>query len=220
MAAFEQYGLQSISKLGADAQEACNFSSLFVIQPVRGLGMTDGADSEVIMSMDYSDNQEAEEVLMDNYFNYPLVIQALIHDESVEFVFIYDSMAMSTTQVQALSSQLGHVVLQLFASQSAPLSSVSISASSDLEHSLQVNSAIPVELMETCVHSLVEEQAKIRPQSLAIDAWDAQFTYEALDQAASRFSQHLVEEFKVIPGDLVLVCFHKVGLVHGRYSGN
>ena len=58
-------------------------------------------------------------------------------------------------------------------------------------HAINCNGEGP-ELVFSCVHELVETQAKRHPHSPAICAWDGEFTYAQLDVAANRLAHYLV----------------------------
>ena len=49
MAAYEQFGLQRIAKLGPHAKEACDFSSLMVIQPVQHMNWANNATETALL---------------------------------------------------------------------------------------------------------------------------------------------------------------------------
>lgn len=94
MIEFEQFGLQNIIKLSADAKDACEFSSLLVIQPRTHLdSIVSKESSEPLMAL--SVEARSAEQLMQNYFTYPLVIQGHVFDDSIELLLTYDSTILS-----------------------------------------------------------------------------------------------------------------------------
>ncbi|KAK9855737.1 hypothetical protein MYU51_002451 [Penicillium brevicompactum] len=46
--------------------------------------------------------------------------------------------------------------------------------------------------LEVCVHDLISKQVAIRPQAVAIDAWDGSFTYQELDAITNRLAALLI----------------------------
>lgn len=44
-----------------------------------------------------------------------------------------------------------------------------------------------------CIHEVVERQARLTPNALAISAWDGRMTYAELDRYSSQLATHLVE---------------------------
>ncbi|PHH89906.1 hypothetical protein CDD83_4996 [Cordyceps sp. RAO-2017] len=62
--------------------------------------------------------------------------------------------------------------------------------------------------VDRCVHELVEEQARARPDAVAVCAWDGELTYGELDRLAARVAGDLVGR-GVGPDSLVPLCFEK-----------
>lgn len=59
-----------------------------------------------------------------------------------------------------------------------------------------------------CVHTLVEEQARMQPGATAVSAWDGELTYAELDGHSSRLAQHLAT-LGVGAEVIVPLCFEK-----------
>jgi non-ribosomal peptide synthetase component F len=69
------------------------------------------------------------------------------------------------------------------------------------------NATLP-ETVDRCVHEVIQDQARIRPDAEAVCAWDGSFTYYELDQLASKLACHLVE-LGVSQDNRVALCFEK-----------
>ena len=206
MIAHEQYGVQNISKLGLGAKEACDFSSLLVIQPVQQLTSAGGETGTALLSVD-ADIYVTKDVV-EGHFTYPLVLQGLMYKDHVKLMLIYKPSIVAEEQLVALSYQFEHVVQQLLAQDEVPLNELSLSGGWDLQQAIDCNAEDP-ELVCACVHELVEAQAKRHPHSPAICAWDGKFTYSQLDIAANRLAHHLVISAGVKIGGLMHLCFEK-----------
>ncbi|KAL5349632.1 hypothetical protein ACLOAV_004662 [Pseudogymnoascus australis] len=111
MVAYEQFGLQNISRLSADAKEACNFSSLMVVQPMQYVTSSGDDSDAVLLPVDSETYGEAEAV--EGYFNYPLVIQCLLLPEQVDVSFTYDSTILTERQLRGVSQHLTQATQQL-----------------------------------------------------------------------------------------------------------
>lgn len=59
-----------------------------------------------------------------------------------------------------------------------------------------------------CIHEIIEREAKERPESQAICAWDEDFTYAQLNGMASKLADHLIR-LGVVAETLVPLCFDK-----------
>jgi amino acid adenylation domain-containing protein len=207
MIAFEQFGLHNISKLSESIRDACDFSSLMVIQPLQKMGLGEDMDDKVLVPTQAAFHSIEDAV--QGFFNYPLIMQCELAEDSTELTLIYDSSVLHDSQSQAIAQQFKHVVQQLTTYSSEDvLDSVSMSSDWDIRQASTLRGETP-EMVSRCVHGVFEDQAALRPEAAAIDAWDGQFTYRQLDEAAGRLAYHLVHSCGVEVEDLVHVCFDK-----------
>jgi amino acid adenylation domain-containing protein len=208
MVAYEQFGLQHISKVSPDAEQACHFHSLLVVQPVHHTASAgdDPAPGNAFLSS--SSDAYDEDEAMDGYFTYPLVLQALTHEDHLELHFVFNPDVVPEPRIHALSHHLEHVLEQLAAQGEGSLADVSVSGDYDLQTAIAYNPEVP-EIIRACFHDAVEHQAELRPDAPAIDAWDGQLTYSQLNHAANRLAHHLIDVHSVRTGDFVHVCFDK-----------
>lgn len=61
---------------------------------------------------------------------------------------------------------------------------------------------------QDCLHELIIDQCRQRPDQIAIRSWDGDMTYGELDELSMRLASHLVE-LGVRPETFVLSCFEK-----------
>jgi Non-ribosomal peptide synthetase modules and related proteins len=193
MVAYEQYGLQNISKVSPNAKDACNFSSLLVVQPIQQLSSASGNGQSVLVGADPEAGSLEKDgsSWMAGYFTYPLVIQALMMDGGVELHLTYDSAILDESQLSVLCDQFGHITTQLALHSESVLDEVSVAGPTDLQRAVDNNREDP-NIVDACIHQLVDKQASIRPTAPAIQAWDREFTYQELSAASSRLASHLV----------------------------
>ncbi|KAM0559936.1 hypothetical protein ACHAPJ_003887 [Fusarium lateritium] len=59
-----------------------------------------------------------------------------------------------------------------------------------------------------CIHTLIAEQVRWRPDAPAICSWDGDFTYADVDKLSTLLAQHLID-LGVKNGDIVPLCFEK-----------
>lgn len=200
----EQYGLQNISKLSNDIKDACDFSSLLVVQPMQHLSPSDDSGALLVLA-ELNDH----EGLMENYFSYSLIIQGHVYEDHINLVLIYMSDILAGTQAEALSAQFENVLRQLVeATTSVTLADISVAGEYDLKRAIEINGPRP-EIIDSCIHRLIKIKALQQPHAHAIKAWDAVFTYAEFDAVADRLANFLVIEYGVQPEDLVHVCFEK-----------
>jgi amino acid adenylation domain-containing protein len=205
MVAYEQFGLKNINKLSPRIKEACDFTSLLVIQPVQHTLSGEITSGAVLES---SSGKYGDEEAIEGYFSYPLVVQGLTYDDHVELLLQYNSTVVAESQLVMLSHHFQQVIQQLLEQDGAPLRLLSLAGPSDLQQAIHNNSE-DTEIIHSCVHELIAAQAASQPTAPAICAWDHEFTYGQLDSAANRLANYLVKGTRVKTGDLVHVCFEK-----------
>lgn len=208
MVRYEQFGLQHIAKLGPDVRDACNFSSLLVIQPVQHFASVSGSDKAQPILQFGAAEQTMLESSMGNYFNYPLVVTCEMgQEDDVGLRFYYDEAVLNEAQLTAMAHHMEHVVHQLLcADQQASLASISLVGPWDLQQAVQQN-VVPA-AVQSCTHWLFQTQVKSRPEAPAIHAWDADLTYTELEALASRLASKL-RQLGVGPEAVVPLCFAK-----------
>lgn len=211
MVPYEQFGTQNISKLSPEIKDACDFTSLLVLQTNQSTLPSTGGDAANSILVAVEPDKYAAEEFMQGYFSYPLVVQCFMLEDRVDLLMVYDSSVISEYQATALQHQYNHVVQQLLApmDSNARLDSMTVASPWDLEQAVASNADVVPETIQTCVHTVIEEQARIRPNAMAICAWDAQLTYRDLDHAANRLAHHIVSNFTILADDMIPVCFEK-----------
>nr|POF13518.1 nonribosomal peptide synthetase tes [Quercus suber] len=216
MIPFEQTGLQNIAKLGPDAREACGFSTLLVIQPKM---IVSARSSSLFEDVDAAVNDLDPASLTRGYFTYPLVVQCYLYDEDVVLDVTFDTSVLCKAQLKRMAVQYEYVVGQLVSAEASDdsahkLGSISLCGPQDVAEMQAWNADIKTEVVSSCFHTLVEEQARVRPTAPAISAWDGEFSYQELNAAADRLAYHLVTRFNVAKGDLVALCFEKSAWIY------
>jgi hypothetical protein len=113
MVPYEQFGLSNISRVSEDAREACDFSSLLVVQTDSIMEDADGTANAVLEPRDGEDGGRKMEKGMQSYFSYPLVLQYIIRDEEVDILVFYDTAVLKESRLQALAQQVANTATQL-----------------------------------------------------------------------------------------------------------
>jgi amino acid adenylation domain-containing protein len=103
MMPFENTGLQSIKRLGADADGACNFQNLLVIHPPAKAGAR----------TTFMDLQRIDLGGETSFHTYPIVLECTPGASTVDFVAQYDESIIDAQQMQRLLYQLEHILRQL-----------------------------------------------------------------------------------------------------------
>ena len=197
MVPFEQTGLQNIARASADAQAACRFTSLFLIQP----GSVIAEDSsEGVFGQVHSENEAG-------FDTHAFSIECQIGEGELGVVASFDSRVLDRPQVERLLVQFQHTLVLLGSSLSSTISRLDLLTPTDSLQIQQWNSDQPKVVMKTA-HELVRKQASLRPRHTALDAWDGKMSYTELDEATDRLAYRL-RSLGVGPDVLVPISFEK-----------
>lgn len=189
MIPFEHWGLQNITRLSKNAQ----FQNLLVIQSAMETKFNFlGAES---IPMDEAD-----------FNTYALAMECFLTNGKVDLKLRYDGHVLA--DVQPLLYQFEHVIRQLNDETSKlTLGDIDMCSPEDISQIWKWNAPYP-NTVDKCIHSLIEKQAKSRPDAPAICSWDGNFSYYELDKLSTRLSRHLVD-LGVEPEVIVPLCFEK-----------
>ncbi|KAA8620721.1 tyrocidine synthetase 1 [Pyrenophora tritici-repentis] len=102
MIPYEQTGLQRIAKMGVDAQHACSFQTLVVVQP---------ANSHLEMNKELGKWHSRSE--LQDFTTYALTVQCTLAVEGVQITASFDSRAIERWQVEKIIGQFSFVMKQM-----------------------------------------------------------------------------------------------------------
>ena len=202
MVAFEQFGLQNISRVSPAAKEACDFSCLFILQPMQG---GSAEDAPVLQAVDTVEHGSSE--ALEGYFTYPLVVQGQMYEDRVDLVLLYHADKVGEQRLEALAHHFARAVEQLLPQDNRSLGEVSLAGEWDLQQAVAWNGP-EVDAVSACVHDLITEQVSRRPDSDAVVSSEGRLTYADLDDLSAALADHLIE-LGVGPDILVPICFEK-----------
>ncbi|KIE00723.1 nonribosomal peptide synthase, partial [Metarhizium majus ARSEF 297] len=207
MTAFEQTGLQRIRRISPEAERACDFQTLLVIQPAADQKEKATHDS---LFAPHSDNDHwSLDDEMAEFRTYSLSLECYLEDQGVVLLTRFDSAVLADDQVAILVRQLEHVVRQLCSAESAEakLEDILLVGQEDLQQMWHWNSVVP-DTADGVVHDLITMMAKQQPEAQAVCAWDGDWTYRELDELSTRLAHHLVT-LGVGPEVIVPLCIEK-----------
>ncbi|KAK5991643.1 Nonribosomal peptide synthetase dtxS1 [Cladobotryum mycophilum] len=210
MTAIEQMGLQSIRRLSEDAQRACQFGTLMIIQPAASK-----KKSTLFVKKEDGSYRGAGDWDLAAFNSNALLLECRLleqdqqHGEAIQIRASFDSAVLDLKQIERMLQQLEHVLRQLClpSNDSKELGELNLACGQDLQDIWTWNKSIPKGVDE-CVHHLVTEMGKIRPDAPAICAWDGNLTYAELETLSSRLGHHLAT-LGVGPETIVPLCFEK-----------
>ncbi|KAI0527995.1 hypothetical protein F5B22DRAFT_653082 [Xylaria bambusicola] len=181
-AVYQQTGLQRISSMGENGRRGCGFQTLLAIQPEdEGLSEDHGLGSWKTSS--------ASKTLGATY---ALLLECLLGADEVRVRASFDTRVISKWQMENFTQQLGFIIKELAAAKPGQL--VEEVGSLTLENEITLwnwNKTVPVAI-ERLLHESISKQAKIHPDTPAVDSWDGKLSYQELDALAGRVAEHLI----------------------------
>ena len=199
MMSFEQTGLQRIASLSPDAQRACQFQTHLVVQP------NDATNGSSVLGNWTSGGQE-------HWFStYALTVEVWLGDREIAVSAMFDSRIIEGWLVKRMLQRLESIIEQLDNSRGTRirLGDISQPTTNELDEIWKWNEAVP-QAAQRCVQDLLQDQVSIRPDALAISAWDGDLTYSELDNLSSRLAIRLCQLGACLSeNQLVPLCLHK-----------
>ena len=142
------------------------------------------------------------------HINYDMLVKVLDTDEKLSITLTHCASKISTAHAEHMNRALLAALTAFTEDPSQTAICVNL-VSPETLHELEAwNAASVAAPKQTCVHNLIEQQVKEIPDHLAVNAWDRDFTYAELDQAANGYAHHL-QSLGVGPDIFVMTCFEK-----------
>lgn len=191
----EQFGLQNIQRLNGDAERACRFQSLLIVQP-----QSRGVKDRMIVQT---------ELFSKNYLSYALTIECTLSPNAIFIEATFDERLIDTAQLDRMLSQFSCVLnqLQCNADSRFSIGELHLMSPSDETEILGWNST-PPRITNSSLTTLIEERVAQCPLAPAICAWDGNLSYTELDKWSTQLAHHL-SLLGVYPECFVAICFRK-----------
>nr|WOZ30810.1 McfA [Coleophoma empetri] len=176
----EHTGLQVIKKLVPELSQSLELRNLLVIQPASD------TDNATFPGLD------PIPVALEGFDSYGLTMECSLLSRVIKVEARYDEKVIATPQLKRTVRTFEHVLKQLFDTRNGAyrLEEISYLSAYDKEAISNWSKTTPVRI-ERCIHELVQEQTKIRPNATAICAWDGDLTYGELDTQATLLARYL-----------------------------
>lgn len=118
-------------------------------------------------------------------------------------------LGMSPALGTLVASTLGQILSGIMTSApEASLGSLECVSQTQLNRIREWNDVPEVDPIERCIHDVIADQVRERPDEEAVCAWDGSLTYRELDAVTGILAAHLVT-LGVGPEVLVPLCFEK-----------
>ncbi|CAG7922993.1 unnamed protein product [Penicillium olsonii] len=119
----------------------------------------------------------------------------------------YASNAVAKNVASAVAEGVAHVANIIANDPQTTIGAVDLFGAASWSQLQEWNSTVP-NMIEVCMHDLIDAQAKSRPESTALECWDGTITYAQLVDYTSRLGSFLLTQ-NVGPEVFVPVCFDK-----------
>ncbi|KAI8306363.1 Apicidin F synthase [Colletotrichum sp. SAR11_240] len=180
---FCQLGLQGIARVSKECHQSCEFGSILVVQPPS---LNNGTSKVPTLRQG--------PVASPKFFPQALVLDCQLSSDNdhVSVTLSYDPEMVGDAHAAFVLSTFSTLLRNLI---SAPPSTLvqdlsGLSAAHVSEIDLTTRKKTPA-IVDSCIHDLIEQQAKQCPNNVAIDAWDGSMTYAELIAVSSALAQQL-----------------------------
>ncbi|KAK7216080.1 hypothetical protein V2G26_004083 [Clonostachys chloroleuca] len=187
--AYEQFGLQNIQRL-TGLQEARLLQTLLVVQPeTEGRGLYD--DSGLFKARSYSSNLST--MGTDPFNTYALMLICELTKFGLHLRLSFDNNLIDGKQMTRMARQFEEIIQQLCDARtsSSKIESLQVASGADLE-SFWATKSKPPEQPDQTIIPMVASIVKLYPASIAIDAWDGQFTYQEVEDLSNTIAQNIL----------------------------
>ncbi|KAK2005402.1 amino acid adenylation domain-containing protein, partial [Colletotrichum eremochloae] len=175
-----------------------------------------------------TDGEVLKMLARNNTSEFDLVLKIVISDWDLNVRLAYSTTTLSRAMAERVSHTFSAFLERLVGVGDVGACDVSQIIGVSLSDTLQISAwnslTSDLSIESTCVHKLIERQARLRPAAPAIFAWDGEMSYRQLDEAADVIASRIAG-FGIGPGAYVALCFDKsrwysVALLGVLKSGN
>lgn len=125
----------------------------------------------------------------------------------IEIVFAYPGTSITGAQAQNVTLAYAKALHEIVEQSVNKIGQIDLVGPAHLAKIWTWNREMPQPIYK-CVHDLIESNAKLRPDALAVVAEDGEFTYGELSERSTRLA-HCLVELGVGPEDVVPLSFEK-----------
>ena len=195
----EQLGIARIKGLNEDANTACQFQSLLLIQ---------SSEPSKSSSTGFYLDLERVNAGIDDYLSYPLTLECTPNTDGMRVHAVFSSAAVDPRQMRRILRQMEHVLQQLCQeSHDGTIQDLEMIPPGDVEEIMKWNKELPASV-EDSVSQMVERRVAQQPRQPAIESWDGSLSYRDLDDLSNLLAGHLIDA-GVGPEVHVPFCFEK-----------
>ena len=203
----EQTGFQNIARINEDTKQACDVSTLMIIQSERHMSLMKAAADELMIPA--TEEEYPLEKALDGYYTFSLVNQCSISENFVTVQFTYDANIIPRHRMEALGQHFETTVNNLVLNQDCLLQSVNITGSWDVNMAIHCNQSMKESVVHSVLYDSISKAALEHPEHEAIYCTEMSLTYGELESLSENFAAYLIMSFDVTIGTVVPICLEK-----------
>ncbi|KAK6087840.1 non-ribosomal peptide synthetase protein [Seiridium cupressi] len=191
MIPYEQTGLSTIRHISDEAQNACQFQTLLVVQmPEEDMDMKDNG----LFVGEVRRRGAEDDARYHGFQTYALSIICTPEANGLGVRFCFDSAVIDRETVQRMSQDFEQLLRRLSSPEldGAPLSDITSTRDQDLNQIWRWNCTV-FDSVDRCVQDVITEMAQAQPEATAVCAWDGELTYGHLDRVSTNIAHRLCE---------------------------
>ncbi|KAL9058760.1 MAG: hypothetical protein Q9206_001788, partial [Seirophora lacunosa] len=196
---YQHMGIQRIKRINADTAASCDFQNM--------IGITSDASEA---SNDKFWKLQGDGLVGSEFFTYALTIAFDVGTSDIRMTAHYDPNVLPEWQLQRVIMYFDHMMARVMSGDhgSSRLSELQALPTGD-EASIEEWNVTAPKVVNKAVHECIRATSEgLLPDSPAIHAWDAQFTYQELETVATSFACYLLD-VGIGPRSYVPICFEK-----------
>ncbi|KAI1145425.1 hypothetical protein F4825DRAFT_474068 [Nemania diffusa] len=139
---------------------------------------------------------------------YDIAVQIGVGLQSITVTLAYRKAFMSETIANEIADTLCQTIREISIKPGALVSAIEVVGERSRQLLRNWSGILPPPSLDL-VHNLIHQQCLTHPDTLAVDAWDGQFTYFEVDELSSKLASHLAQHYSPEPDKFIAVCFEK-----------
>ncbi|OJJ08120.1 hypothetical protein ASPVEDRAFT_89351 [Aspergillus versicolor CBS 583.65] len=136
-----------------------------------------------------------------------ITVNVATREEGLQIDLAYWTSKLSSGQAAHMANTYSTAIMALLSNPETALADVDMLSPLDKASLRDWNRQLPPAI-DRCMHEVIHQNAIERPHALALESWEAAYTYRDLDRASSRLARHLIKQ-GISPDDCIPLCFEK-----------
>ncbi|RAL06662.1 putative nonribosomal peptide synthase [Aspergillus homomorphus CBS 101889] len=178
----------------------------------HALGVTAQGLFNTAMSFQRYSPEESMDLNLQTVYDYDptefnITVNVATREEGLRIDLTYWTSKLSSGQAIHIANTYSAAIMSLLSNPDTVLADVNLLSPLDKASLRDWNKQLP-SAIDRCMHEVIHQNAVERPNALALESWEATYTYEQLDKVSTRLARLLMEK-GISPDDCIPLCFEK-----------